>query len=84
MSVPGSPSFFDVDKQIGMNVCALRRRLDLSSAVVADLLKIPPAQFERAEAGTVRFSAEQIFALSRLLQVPMSQLYATPEPEAAR
>ncbi len=80
-SAPQQSSNRSLAKSIGMQVRALRRKLDLTGAELADQAGISAGMLSKIENGAVSASIESLEALARALNVPITSFFQVYEDQ---
>lgn len=66
---------YEIERQIGENVRALRKERHLSQTALADVLGVTFQQLQKYERGENRLSAGRLYVLSRFFDVPYSLFF---------
>lgn len=73
-----------IDAHVGRRIRARRQLLGMSQTKVANRLQISFQQLQKNENGQNRIGASRLFALSRILQVPVTYFFDGFEPPENR
>jgi len=66
-----------IDQAIGAQISAARKKLGLTTDMVAEHIGVEKYEFEKIELGELRATATVLFQLSKHLGVPVSFFYET-------
>lgn len=64
---------------IGANIETLRKRVGMPQAILAGLVGLSQPQISKVENGTSSITAEQLFVISCLFDVPLNSFFTKPK-----